>query len=195
MSSNLSHYAVCEKRTVTVWRDAKAFCSECGSSHAEMAAKGLNTAGPWDDYPYCQDRHYYELKETLLRCECCGLTKDEAKAKDDSRPKLMSYRPKHVTSGSLVEIQYLVEQPHLPILLSVSWLPQHGHTTVRLLPEDFPRHATKYAIAIEIPHGASSAIVIDRTGTSRSCEIPIEFQSSPQQRRRPALWKRLLGLS
>lgn len=195
MQTHLSHCANCGKRTVTVWRNSIAYCSECGSSHADMAQRGMNTAGPWDDCPSCQDRHYYELVEGELRCEECGLTIDMARAKDESRPRLISYRPARVTSGSLLELEYFSKDSPLPVMLSVSWLPQHGHTDVRLLTENFPASTAVCRIAIEVPLGATSAVVVDRSGRSRRCEIPIGFISMPHSPTKRSWLRRLLGLS
>lgn len=193
MQTHMSHCANCGKRTVTVWRNSSAYCSECGYSHADMAQRGMNTAGPWDDCPFCQDRHYYELIEGELRCEKCGLTKDEAQAKDESRPHLISYRPERVTSGSLIELKYCGKHSLLPVMLSVSWLPQHGQTVVQLLAENFPEGAIIFRIAIEVPLGATSAVVVDRSGRSRKCEIPIDFISIPHSPPKRSLLHRLLG--
>jgi hypothetical protein len=191
-STNLSHCATCEKRTATVWHNQSAYCSVCEVSHSEMAKKGMNTAGPWDDCPQCQTRHYYERKDNQLVCEKCGLTKEEAKTKDEMRPVLIGYSPQRVTSGSLLELQYRGKHSSLPVLLSISWLPQHGHTSVRFLPEDFSENISTFRIAIEVPLGATSAIVIDQSGGSRKCEIPINFISTPP--RKPLL-RRFLGLT
>lgn len=195
MQTNLSHCAKCGKRAVTVWRNSRAYCSECGASHADMAQSGMNTAGPWDDCPFCQNRHYYELIEGDLKCEKCGLTKDQASAKDESRPHLITYRPQRVTSGSLIEFEYWGEHSMLPILLSVSWQPQHGHTSIRLLAEDFLESSRVLRIAIEVPLGATSAIVADRTGRSRKCEVPIDFISVSYSSTKQSFLRRLLGLT
>jgi len=195
MQTYLSHCANCGKRTVTVWRNSSAYCSECGSSHVDMAQRGMNTAGPWDDCPFCQDRHYYELVEGELRCEECGLTIDLARAKDEARPSLISYRPTRVTSGALFELEYWSKNSFLPVMLSVSWLPQHGHTDVRLLTEDFPASTAVCRIAIEVPLSATSAVVVDRSGRSRKCEIPIDFISTPHSPRKRSLLRRFLGLN
>lgn len=185
-----SYCAACKKKTDTLWRDQTAYCASCGRSHAEMAAEGLNTAGPWDECPKCQTRHFYALRDGQLFCETCGLTKEAAQAIDQSRPCLISYRPEHVTSGSLLEIQYYAERASLPVLLSVSWLPRHGHTSIRLLANELPQDELISRISIDIPLGARSAIVIDPSGRSRRCEIPIEFESTPVKK--PGIIKRLL---
>lgn len=160
-----------------------------------MAQRGMNTAGPWDDCPFCQDRHYYEFIEGELRCEKCGLTKDEAQAKDELRPQLISYRPQRVTSGSLIELEYWGKHSSLPVMLSVRWLPQHGHTSFRFLAEDFPESTAVFRIAIEVPLGATSAVVIDPSGRSRKREIPIDFISMPHSPPKHSLLRRLFGLT
>lgn len=195
MAMQHSHCANCEKKTATFWRNQEAFFSICGSSHSEMANRGMNTAGHWDNCPQCQTRCYYEHKKSRLLCEKCGLTTGEAQEKDELRPKLVSYRPTRVTSGSLLEIQYRSERSSLPVLLSISWLPQHGHTSVRLVAEDFPENATMFSLAIDVPIGATSAIVIDRSGRSRKCEIPIDFIATPHLHSKRSLLRRLLGFN
>ncbi len=195
MQANQSHCAKCGKRTVTVWRDSRAYCSECGSSLADMAQSGMDTAGTWDDCPFCQDRHYYELIEGELKCEKCGLTKDQAMVKDVSRPHLISYKPQRVTSGSLIELEYLGEHSMLPILLSVSWQPQHGHTSVRFLAEDFPACTRVFRITIAVPRGATSAVVVDRTGRSRKCEVLIDFISVHHSPAKKPFFRRFFGLT
>jgi hypothetical protein len=192
MSANLSHCAKCAVRTETVWRASRAFCSVCNLSHAAMADAGLNTAGPWDDCPFCQARHYYEREGANLRCEKCHLTKAEAAQKDSERPQMIRYRPDRVTSGALVELQYWSGRPLQPALLSISWLPQHGSTSIRLDPSQEREGANLYTVSVEVPHGATRAIVTDRTGKSRQCEIPIEYASRLNVPIRKKWWERLL---
>ena len=160
-----------------------------------MAQSGMDTAGTWDDCPFCQDRHYYELIEGELKCEKCGLTKDQAMVKDVSRPHLISYKPQRVTSGSLIELEYLGEHSMLPILLSVSWQPQHGHTSVRFLAEDFPACTRVFRITIAVPRGATSAVVVDRTGRSRKCEVLIDFISVHHSPAKKPFFRRFFGLT
>lgn len=195
MQTHLSHCANCGKRTVTVWRNSSAYCSECGASHADMAQMVMDNAGPWNDCPFCQARHYYELVEGELRCKECGLAIDVARAKDESRPRLISYRPTRVTSGSLLELEYFSKNSPLPVMLSVSWLPQHGHTDVQLLSENFPTNTVACRIAIEVPLGATSAVVVDLSGRSRRCDVPIDFISMPHSSTKRSWLRRLLGLS
>jgi hypothetical protein len=193
MSVNLSHCARCAGRTETVWRHSKAFCGVCGSSHAEMAAAGLNTAGPWHDCPFCQDRHYYERDRETLRCEKCHLTAAEAGQKAAERPQMIRFRPERVTPGALLEIQYWSGRPLQPALLMISWLPQHGTTTVRLDPSQERDGANLYSLSIEVPHGATRALVTDRTGRSRRCEIPIDYVSQPSTPVIKKWWQLLIG--
>jgi hypothetical protein len=159
-----------------------------------MAAAGLKTAGLWDDCPFCQDLHYYERVNDSLRCEKCHWTKTEAEQKDFERPKMIRFGPDRVTSGSLVELQYWCGRPLKPALLMISWLPQHGTTTVRLDPSQEREGSNLYQLSIEVPHGATCAIVTDRTGSSQRCEIPIEYASTPNTQTRKKWWRRLLGL-
>lgn len=162
--------------------------------HAEMAADGLNTAGPWDDCLFCQERHYYERVNDNLRCEKCHLTKNEAEQKDFERPQMIRFRPDRVTSGSLVELQYWCGRPLRPALLMISWLPQHGTTTVRLDSSQERDGANLYQLSVEVPHGATRAVVTDRTGYSQRCEIPIEYVSTPVATPRKKWWQIFLGL-
>jgi len=193
MTNKTSHCARCEKRTHTVLKDQIAYCTECGSSHIEMAQAGLNTAGPWFYCPFCQERHYYEKNEDILKCEKCHLSIEEAEKRDEQRPSLITYRPNRVTSGSLVEIKYLCGRPLRPTLLSISWLPQHGQTIVRLSPEDERENANLYAVSLEVPYGATTAIIIDITGISHQCVIPIEFISKTVEQSKVPIWKRIFG--
>lgn len=193
MSANLSHCARCKGRTETVWRHGEAFCSVCGSSHSEMAAAGLNTAGPWHDCPFCQERRYYAQEGEVLRCEKCHLTQVEAELKDAERPRMIRFRPERVTSGALIEIQYWSGRPLQPTLLMISWLPQHGTTTVRLDPSQEREGANLYSVSVEVPHGATRAVVTDRTGSSKRCEIPIDYVSQPGAPVRKKWWQLFIG--
>lgn len=157
-----------------------------------MAKAGLNTAGPWDYCSQCQDRYYFESADGVPRCEKCKLSVTEAVALDEQRPRFITYKPDRITSGALVEIQYRSGRPLKPVLLSVSWLPQHGHTSIRLNPEDEPESSNLYSVTVEVPLGSTSAVIVDRTGTSKSCEIKIEYVSLPVERRRGSIWSRLL---
>lgn len=121
--------------------------------------------------------------------------KNEAQAKDELRPQLISYRPQRVTSGSLIELEYWGKHSSLPVMLLVRWLPQHGHTSFRFLAEDFPESAAVFRIAIEVPLGATSAVVIDPSGRSRKREIPIDFLSMPHSPPKHSLLRRLFGLT
>lgn len=194
MSATLSHCAQCTQRTETVWRNGKAFCSVCGSSHADMAAAGMNTAGPWNDCPYCQDRHYYESVEGILRCEKCHLTRGEAEQKDLERPQMIRFRPDRVTSGASVELQYWCGNPLWSATLMISWLPHHGTTVVRLDPSQERAGANLYTLSVEVPAGATRAVVTDRTGRSRRFEVPIEYISIKNALTKNVWWRRLVGL-
>ncbi len=172
-----THCAVCRKKTAKEWREGKAYCLLCGRSCMEMAAEGLNTAGPWHQCPKCQDRHYYEEHGDKLHCEACGLTIDEATAVDAARPIRIGYRPRHVTAGSIMELSYLLHGTELPVFLHIFWGVGRGTTTLDLRKEDFPKSTPIAKWNIDVPDGAVSAKVVDLSGRSRSLAIPIEFQA------------------
>ena len=97
------------------------------------------------------------------------------------RPVLIGYSPQRVTSGSLLELQYWGKHSSLPVLLSISWLPQHGHTSVRFLPEDLSENISTFRIAIEVPLGATSAIVIDQSGGQESARYRLTLFQRPRE--------------
>lgn len=187
-----THCAVCQKKTVKVWRNGKAYCSSCGRSCIEMAAEGLDTAGPWQDCPNCQNRNYYEKHGDKLCCESCGLTVEEATAIDSARPMRISYRPDHVTAGSIMELQYSLHGTELPVLLHVYWGVNGGTTSLCLRKEDFPPDAAIARWTIDVPSGVTSAKVIDRSERSRSLEVPIVLRAVFN--RRTGWIRRLLGI-
>ncbi len=159
-----------------------------------MTKNGLNTAGTWQDCPFCQSRQYYEINAANLTCEKCHLTIEQARVIDDQRPSLISVKPNRVTSGSLIEISYYGSNPLKPVLLSISWFPTLGNTSVRLFPEDAPAKANLYKISVEVPLGATSAVIFDTSGTSKKLNVSIDYISVPYRQEKESFLKKLFKI-